>query len=192
MDKHVAILMDLCGPKIRTANIDPPGEELQIGDEITINASGDGGTPKSFGTNYEHFIDDVAVGHHVVLAFHPHLACSLGGGHRTGFHQVVVGDGLGTDEPALEIAVDLAGDKEETNGILRDLGLPVPEQRIVRQASDAKRAANLIGFPVVLKPLAGNHGRGVSINLRTPEEVEVAFDKASGAEVWRASGIARS
>ena len=76
------------------------------------------------------------------------------------------------------IAVDLAGDKEETNGILRDLGLPVPEQRIVRQASDAKRAANLIGFPVVLKPLAGNHGRGVSINLRTPEEVEVAFEKA--------------
>jgi len=59
------------------------------------------------------------------------------------------------------IAVELAGDKEETNGILRDLGLPVPEQRIVRSASDAKRAARRIGFPVVLKPLAGNHGRGV-------------------------------
>ena len=76
------------------------------------------------------------------------------------------------------IAVELAGDKEETNGILRDLGLPVPEQRIVRSASDAKRAARRIGFPVVLKPLAGNHGRGVSINLKTPEEIEVAFAKA--------------
>jgi len=76
------------------------------------------------------------------------------------------------------IAVDLAGDKEETNGILHDLGLPVPEQRIVRSASDAKRAARRIGFPVVLKPLAGNHGRGVSINLKTPEEIEVAFAKA--------------
>ena len=76
------------------------------------------------------------------------------------------------------IAVDLAGDKEETNGILRDLGLPVPEQRIVRRESDAVRAAQRIGFPVVLKPLAGNHGRGVSINLKTPEEVETAFKKA--------------
>jgi len=76
------------------------------------------------------------------------------------------------------IAVELAGDKEETSGILRDLGLPVPDQRIVRQATDAVRAAKRIGFPVVLKPLAGNHGRGVSINLKTPEEVRAAFDKA--------------
>ncbi len=76
------------------------------------------------------------------------------------------------------IAVELASDKEETNRILRDLGLPVPMQRMVRTARDALRAAERIGFPVVLKPLAGNHGRGVSINLRTPEEVEVAFDKA--------------
>jgi len=76
------------------------------------------------------------------------------------------------------IAVELASDKEETNTILRDLGLPVPKQRMVRTSSDAKRAAERIGFPVVLKPLSGNHGRGVSINLKTPEEIEVAFDKA--------------
>jgi cyanophycin synthetase len=76
------------------------------------------------------------------------------------------------------IAVELAGDKEETNGILRDLGLPVPDQRIVRNERDAVRAAKRIGFPVVLKPLDGNHGRGVSINLKTDEEVEVAFNKA--------------
>ena len=76
------------------------------------------------------------------------------------------------------IAVELAGDKEETSGILRDLGLPVPDQRIVRGAEDAVRAANYIGFPVVLKPLAGNHGRGVSINLKTAEEVQVGFEKA--------------
>ena len=77
------------------------------------------------------------------------------------------------------IAVELAGDKEETNGILRDLGLPVPEQRIVRRASEAVRAAKRIGFPVVLKPLDGNHGRGVSINLKTDEEVELGFQKAA-------------
>ena len=76
------------------------------------------------------------------------------------------------------IAVELASDKEETNSILRDLGLPVPRQTIVRNASQGVRAAERIGYPVVLKPLAGNHGRGVSINLRTPEEIEVAFEKA--------------
>ena len=76
------------------------------------------------------------------------------------------------------IAVELAGDKEETNGILRDLGLPVPSQRLVRRVNDAARAAEIVGYPVVVKPLAGNHGRGVSINLKTPEEVEVAFEKA--------------
>ena len=62
---------------------------------------------------------------------------------------------------------------------MRDLGLPVPEQRIVRRASEAVRAAKRIGFPVVLKPLDGNHGRGVSINLKTDEEVEVGFKKAA-------------
>ncbi|MCJ7591490.1 MAG: cyanophycin synthetase [Woeseiaceae bacterium] len=77
------------------------------------------------------------------------------------------------------IAVELAGDKEETNSILRDLGLPVPKQIMVRTRRDAARAAKRIGFPVVTKPLDGNHGRGVSINLKSDEEVETGFDKAS-------------
>jgi cyanophycin synthetase len=77
------------------------------------------------------------------------------------------------------IAVELASDKEETNTILRDLGLPVPRQIMVRTRRDAVRAAKRIGFPVVTKPLSGNHGRGVTINLRTDEEVEGGFEKAS-------------
>ncbi|MCH8477032.1 MAG: cyanophycin synthetase [Wenzhouxiangella sp.] len=77
------------------------------------------------------------------------------------------------------IAVELASDKEETNQILRDLGLPVPDQRLVQTARDAVRAARRIGLPVVLKPLAGNHGRGVSINLSSESEVEAGFAKAS-------------
>ncbi|MFK8017304.1 MAG: cyanophycin synthetase [Gammaproteobacteria bacterium] len=76
------------------------------------------------------------------------------------------------------IAVELASDKEETNGILADLGLPVPRQYLIRSAEQAKRAAQRIGFPVVVKPLDANHGRGVSINLETPEQVAEAFDKA--------------
>jgi len=76
------------------------------------------------------------------------------------------------------IAVSIASDKEETNKILGDLGLPVPRQRLVRSADQAVRAASRLGYPVVVKPLDANHGRGVSLDLKTDEEVRVAFDKA--------------
>jgi cyanophycin synthetase len=76
------------------------------------------------------------------------------------------------------IAVAIASDKEETNRILGDLGLPVPHQRLARSADEAVRSARRLGFPVVVKPLDANHGRGVSIDLKTDEEVRVAFDKA--------------
>ncbi|MEN8375797.1 MAG: cyanophycin synthetase [Gemmatimonadota bacterium] len=76
------------------------------------------------------------------------------------------------------IAVDIASDKELTNEILRDLGLPVPQQRPVHGPRDAARAARRIGYPVVVKPLNANHGRGVSLNLTDDEHVEVAFAKA--------------
>jgi cyanophycin synthetase len=76
------------------------------------------------------------------------------------------------------IAVELAGDKEETNKILGALGLPVPRQELVQSESAATRAARRIGYPVVTKPYNGNHGRGISIGLRSDEEVIAGFNKA--------------
>ncbi|MGA9572340.1 MAG: cyanophycin synthetase [Lysobacterales bacterium] len=73
------------------------------------------------------------------------------------------------------IAVEISSDKEDTHNLLRDLGLPVPSQRMVYNPREAIRAAHSIGLPVVLKPLNANHGRGVSINLITDEQVENAF-----------------
>jgi len=73
------------------------------------------------------------------------------------------------------IAVEIASDKEETHDLLRDLGLPVPLQRLVHDERGARRAAERIGYPVVIKPLNANHGRGISIDLNTPDEVEHAF-----------------
>ncbi len=73
------------------------------------------------------------------------------------------------------IAVEISCDKEDTHQLLKDLGLPVPRQIVVRRESQALRAANRIGYPVVLKPLDANHGRGVSIKLTEDEEVVVAF-----------------
>jgi len=77
------------------------------------------------------------------------------------------------------IAVELASDKEETNKILGSLGLPVPRQELVQSESSAIRAARRIGYPVVTKPYNGNHGRGISICLRTEEEVAAGFKVAS-------------
>lgn len=76
------------------------------------------------------------------------------------------------------IAVEISCDKEDTHNLLNDLGLPVPQQMMVYSESQAVRGANRIGFPVVLKPLNANHGRGVSINLTSDEEIVIAFNEA--------------
>ncbi len=76
------------------------------------------------------------------------------------------------------ISVEISCDKEDTHNLLNDLGLPVPQQRMVYSAREAVRAAQRIGHPVVVKPLDANHGRGVSINLNSDEEVEAGFAEA--------------
>ncbi|MEJ7834525.1 MAG: acetate--CoA ligase family protein [Nocardioides sp.] len=76
------------------------------------------------------------------------------------------------------IAVDVASDKDLTTRLLGAAGLPVPKQDTVRSADAAVRAAERIGYPVVLKPLDGNHGRGVCINLISELEVREAFPVA--------------
>src|SRR5215210_6437263 len=76
------------------------------------------------------------------------------------------------------IAVELASDKEETNRLLANLGLPVPRQRLVQRTEDALEAAERIGYPVVVKPYNANHGRGISIHLTTPEQVRGAVEVA--------------
>jgi len=76
------------------------------------------------------------------------------------------------------IAVEISCDKEDTHNLLRDLGLPVPQQRLVRSERQAVRAARTIGYPVVVKPLDANHGRGVSINLAEDEQVSLAYQVA--------------
>ena len=76
------------------------------------------------------------------------------------------------------LAVESAGQKDLTKQLLDDAGLPVPRGTVVRDADDAVREARRLRGPVVVKPLDGNHGRGVSIDLRTDEEVRRAFELA--------------
>ncbi len=73
------------------------------------------------------------------------------------------------------IAEEIASDKDLTKALLKSCGVPVPEGTLVRNAEAAWEAAQDIGVPVVLKPYDGNHGRGVSLNLRTQSDVEAAY-----------------
>jgi cyanophycin synthetase len=77
------------------------------------------------------------------------------------------------------IAMEIASDKRLTRQILDDLGLPVPRQAVVHDPEEAVEEAERLGFPVVLKPLDGNHGKGVAIGLKEPEQVRAAFAKAA-------------
>ncbi len=87
------------------------------------------------------------------------------------------------------IAVEISCDKEDTSNLLLDLGLPVPTQYIVQSARAAVRAAEKIGFPVVTKPLDGNHGRGVSINLVDEEQVRAGFESALASARGRSVAV---
>ena len=76
------------------------------------------------------------------------------------------------------IAEGIAHDKDLTKSLLATCGVPVPEGQIVANAEEAWEAAQDIGLPVVVKPSDGNHGRGVSLDLTTQQEVVAAFKVA--------------
>jgi cyanophycin synthetase len=68
------------------------------------------------------------------------------------------------------IAVDLACDKESTKRMLDLASIPVPKGDICVDMEDLENVIQKIGYPLVIKPLDGNHGRGISINIKTWEE----------------------
>ena len=78
-------------------------------------------------------------------------------------------------EDTSAIAEGIASDKDLTKTLLKACGVPVPEGEVVSSAAAAWEAAQDIGLPVVVKPTDGNHGRGVTLDLMTQEDVEAAY-----------------
>lgn len=76
------------------------------------------------------------------------------------------------------IAVEIACDKEDTKDILEDNGISVPRGRIVRSEEGMFDAIERIGYPVVTKPINGNHGRGATTNINNEEDAKIAFAAA--------------
>jgi len=76
------------------------------------------------------------------------------------------------------VAECIAQDKDLTRTLLAEAGIPVPEGRPVADAADAWAVAEEIAAPVVVKPRYGNQGRGVSVDLKSREEIERAWQLA--------------
>jgi cyanophycin synthetase len=83
-----------------------------------------------------------------------------------------------TDKTGI-LGVELACDKEATKRILAAAGVPVPRGTVINFLDDLEEAIEYVGgYPIVIKPLDGNHGRGITIDIRTWEEAEAGYEAA--------------
>ena len=84
------------------------------------------------------------------------------------------------------IGVDIAGDKEETKNLLDAAEIAVPKGTIVRNQDDLRSAIDYICYPIVLKPIDGNHGKGATTDITN---WEVAVTALAAAQVYSRSVI---
>jgi cyanophycin synthetase len=90
------------------------------------------------------------------------------------------------------LAVELACDKEGTKIMLQDAGIPVPKGTTIHYLDELQEAIEDVGgYPIVIKPLDGNHGRGIAIDINSWQEAEAAYDAASSASKTRSVIVER-
>ncbi|MDB4088031.1 cyanophycin synthetase [Flavobacteriales bacterium] len=95
--------------------------------------------------------------------------CQLGYGSNQKRIQATV-----TSETS-NIAVDIAGDKEDTKYLLEQAEVPTPKGEIIRRERSLKESCRYVGYPLVIKPINGNHGRGITVDINSYEEALEAF-----------------
>ena len=76
------------------------------------------------------------------------------------------------------IAVDLASNKDATRKLLSKSYVPVPRGMLIYNITELEEAINEIGFPLVTKPVNGNHGRGITTRITTVEQAKNGFYEA--------------
>ncbi|MBT8273090.1 MAG: cyanophycin synthetase [Bacteroidia bacterium] len=76
------------------------------------------------------------------------------------------------------IGVELACDKEDTKFLLEQAEVEVPRGDIIRRESSLKEACDYVGFPLVIKPVDGNHGRGITVDIQNYDDALIAFRNA--------------
>ncbi len=115
----------------------------------------------------------------------PHLRLNSGNLVQLGFGARQRRIWTAETERTSAIAEGIARDKDLTKRLLKAVGVPVPEGRVAASLDQAWATAEDVGLPVVVKPSDGNHGRGVTLDLKTRDEVEAAWQVADrhGSEV---------
>lgn len=76
------------------------------------------------------------------------------------------------------IGVELACDKEDTKHLLEQAEVEVPKGEIISKESSLKAACDYVGYPLVIKPIDGNHGRGITVDINTYEEALEGYHEA--------------
>ena len=76
------------------------------------------------------------------------------------------------------IGVELACDKEDTKYLLEQAEVEVPKGDIIRRERSLKEACRYVGYPLVIKPIDGNHGRGITVDIQNYEDALQAFHHA--------------
>jgi len=77
------------------------------------------------------------------------------------------------------VGVEIADDKKWTKEILSQAGVPVPAGEEVGSLKEAYQAAEAIGYPVVVKPLVGHHGKGITTGVKNQKELKLAYASAN-------------
>jgi cyanophycin synthetase len=136
-------------------------EELLVGAERT-----------AFGPSTQAILDEATSRDIPYIRLNEHSLVQLGQGVHAKRIRATMTSGTGA------LAVDIAGDKELTARLLSAAGLPVPRSQSFKTIDSAVEYAERIGYPVVVKPLDGNHGRGVCLDLRDANDLRNAFPVA--------------
>lgn len=76
------------------------------------------------------------------------------------------------------IGVELACDKEDTKYLLEQAEVEVPRGDIIRRERSLEEACSYVGYPLVIKPVDGNHGRGITVDIQNYETALEAFGNA--------------
>jgi len=82
------------------------------------------------------------------------------------------------------ISVDIAANKHATKKLLGEMGVPVPKGYRIRDLEELESTVEAVGFPLVIKPLDGNHGKGATVGIMDLEHAKTAFEKAKEYSRW--------
>jgi cyanophycin synthetase len=90
------------------------------------------------------------------------------------------------------LGIELACDKASTKHLLKDAGIPVPRGTVIHYLDELEASIEAVGgYPIVIKPLDGNHGRGITLDITGWEQAEAAYDAASAASKSRSVIVER-